>query len=122
MTFFWIVLATKMPCWQQLVFSALFNFFDIRTSQLRLNHPNLFPDMGLHSCFVSHILCTKDPLFVLASPSDWIGVTEPRLSLLSRLSRPARNKAKKVKWDTDQPTNRPTDGRTKRGVESRACD
>ena len=36
--------------------------------------------MGLHSCFVSHILCTKDPLFVLASPSYWIGVTEPRLS------------------------------------------
>ena len=52
----------------------------MRTFRLRLNHPNLFPDMGLHSCFVSHILCTKDPLFVLASPSYWIGVTEPRLS------------------------------------------
>ena len=30
---------------------------------------------------------------------------------------------KKVKWGlTDRPTNQPTDGRTKRGVESRARD
>ena len=75
---FWIVLATNKQYWQKLVSSVL--YFVKRTSRLHLNHPNPSPDMGLHSCFVSHILCTKDPLFVLASPSYWIGVTEPRLS------------------------------------------
>ena len=80
MIFFWILLATNQLCWQHLVFSVFFSHFYKRTSRLPLNRPISSPDMGLHSCFVSHILCTKDPLFVLASPSYWIGVTEPRLS------------------------------------------
>ena len=52
----------------------------------------------------------------------WAGAVFELLKHLARSSEAKdRKNIKKVKWGpTDRPTNRPTDGRTKRGIESRS--